>query len=88
MDGSPPSLSARQPWRHEAPPAPTPLPAIDAKAFAADLDALHAELKADLGEADIAHFRRHDRAGKIISLIGYLMSGTLLWWKCSRARGR
>ena len=39
-----------QPWRHEAPPAPTPLPAIDAKAFAADLDALHAELKADLGK--------------------------------------
>ena len=38
------SYAARQPWRDEPAVARTPLPAINYKAFSADVDELHARL--------------------------------------------
>lgn len=47
------------------------LSAIDAKAFSADIEALHAELKADLGAADLAHLRKMVLWGRACTLLGY-----------------
>jgi len=65
----PPGL--RQPWRHATPTVPSPLPAVDLAAFAADIDALRAELVADLGPAHLAHLRRMQRWGRGCSALGY-----------------
>ncbi len=54
--------------------APDILAAIDRTAFRADVDALHAELKADLGEPDLAHLRRMVRWGRICSIAGYALA--------------
>lgn len=50
------------------------LAAIDRTAFRADVDALHAELKADLGEPDLAHLRKMVRWGRICSIAGYALA--------------
>jgi fatty acid desaturase len=71
MPASSPSYSANQPWREEPPQPHTPLGQIDLKAFSADLDALHARLKADLGEADLNHLRKMERWGRCCTLLGY-----------------
>ena len=55
-------------------PAHDVLAAIDLKAFRADVDALHAELKADLGEPDLAHLRKMVRWGRICSIAGYALA--------------
>jgi len=47
------------------------LSAIDYQAFADDVQALHAKLKADLGESDIAHLRKMERWGRTCTLLGY-----------------
>jgi len=65
------SHDANQPWRDEPPAERTPLPAIDYKAFSADVDGLHARLKADLGEDDIAHLRKMEGWGRACTLLGY-----------------
>ena len=49
----------------------SPLAAIDYRAFAADVSALHAELKSDLGTADLRHLRRMEAWGRACTLIGY-----------------
>ena len=54
--------------------APDILAAIDRTAFRADVDALHAELKADLGEPDLAHLRKMVRWGRICSIAGYALA--------------
>ena len=51
-----------------------PFATIDYQAFAADVDALHARLKADLGEADLTHLRKMERWGRICTLIGYALA--------------
>src|SRR5690606_9677265 len=48
----------------------SPLAAIDYRAFAADVSALHAELKSDLGTADLRHLRRMEAWGRACTLIG------------------
>ena len=58
----------------DAPVEPAPLPAIDYKAFAADVEALHATLKADLGEADLAHLRKMVRWSRACTLLGYALA--------------
>ncbi len=63
--------SANQPWREEAPAPHTSFGQIDLAAFSADLDELHARLKADLGEADVANLRRIERWGRFCTLFGY-----------------
>ena len=60
-----------QPWRFENAAAPTPLPAIDRDAFAADVQALRAELVAELGQADIDHLRKMEGWGRVCSALGY-----------------
>lgn len=45
---------------------------IDRAAFARDVDALHAELIADLGPADVAHLRRMSRWSTLCTVLGYL----------------
>jgi fatty acid desaturase len=55
-------------------PATDVLAAIDHKAFRADVDALHAELKADLGEPDLAHLGKMVRWGRICTLLGYALA--------------
>jgi fatty acid desaturase len=47
------------------------LAGIDRRAFAADIDALHASLKADLGAPDLAHLRKMERWGRLCTLVGY-----------------
>jgi hypothetical protein len=71
MNDSAQPYSADQPWRDEPPAVHTPLPAIDQAAFSAELDALHARLKADLGADDIAHLRKMERWGRLCTLLGY-----------------
>lgn len=50
---------------------------VDRQALAADLDALRAELKASTGPADLAHFRRIERAGRALTLLG--LATAWLW---------
>lgn len=47
------------------------LTAIDSAAFARDVDALHAELMADLGPADIAHLHKMNRWSRACTITGY-----------------
>ena len=61
----------RQPWRLTQAITPTPLPAIDREAFAADVQTLRAELVAELGQGDIDHLRKMERWGRICSALGY-----------------
>lgn len=63
-----------QPWRDETPVERAPFPAIDYKAFAADVEALHATLKADLGQDDLAHLRKMERWGRTCTLLGYALA--------------
>lgn len=65
------AYSANQPWRDEPAAPHTPLGPLDLRAFAADLDALHARLKADVGAADLAHLRKMERWGRLCSGFGY-----------------
>lgn len=65
------SYAARQPWRHEAGPPPTPLPAVDAAALCADIEALRVELNAGLGRADLDHLLKMRRWGRVCSALGY-----------------
>ncbi len=44
---------------------------FDYQAFADDIQALHAKLKADLGDDDIAHLRKMERWGKACTFLGY-----------------
>ncbi len=46
-------------------------PGFDGAAFARDINALRAELDADLGEEDLAHFRRMERWGRACSIAGW-----------------
>jgi hypothetical protein len=56
-------------------PAETAIPAtIDYPAFAADVEALHARLKADLGAADLAHLRKMIRWGRTLTVLGYALA--------------
>ncbi len=50
------------------------LSAIDARAFCADVDALHATLKADLGAADLAHLRKMVRWARTCTIVGYALA--------------
>jgi fatty acid desaturase len=47
---------------------------IDYRAFAVDVEALHARLKADLGEADLAHLRKMIRWGRTLTVAGYALA--------------
>ncbi len=66
--------AANQPWRIEAPAPHTPLRDINFTAFAAELDELHAKLKADLGEADLANLRRIDGWGRFCTVAGFTIA--------------
>ncbi len=74
MSGPFPPYVPSQPWRDETAVERTPLPAIDSKAFSQDVDALHARLKADLGEPDITHLRKMERWGRACTLLGYALA--------------
>ena len=50
---------------------PSPFAAVDAKAFAADVEALHKTLKADLGAADLAHLRKMALWARLCGVAGY-----------------
>ena len=63
-----------QPWRDATPVERAALPHIDYKAFAADVEALHATLKADLGQDDLAHLRKMERWGRTCTLLGYALA--------------
>jgi fatty acid desaturase len=63
--------AANQPWREESAQPHTPLGPIDRQAFSAELDALHARLKADLGPDDVRHLRKMERWGRACTLVGY-----------------
>lgn len=65
------SESNAQPWRQTGASEHTALPKVDLTAFAADIDALRAELVADLGPADGAHLLRMERWGRLCSALGY-----------------
>lgn len=62
-----------QPWRQTAAVEPTPLPAVDRAAFAAEVAALKQELMRDLGAADLDHLRKMERWGQSATVLGYLM---------------
>lgn len=62
----------RQPWRFRPCAAPQPLPAVDTVALAKDIQALRAELIADLGPADLAHLARMARWGRACTVLGWL----------------
>jgi len=49
----------------------SPFAAIDTKAFAADVDALHKRLKAGLGDADRRHLLKMSRWARICTVLGY-----------------
>lgn len=49
----------------------SPFSAIDHKAFAADVDALHATLKADLGPPDYSHLLKMVWWSRLCTLLGY-----------------
>jgi fatty acid desaturase len=51
--------------------APSPFADVDPQAFARDVEALHAELKADLGPADYAHLRKLVWWSRLSTLVGY-----------------
>jgi fatty acid desaturase len=55
-------------------PADGSLAAIDLAAFRADVDALHAELRAGLGDADLAHLRRMQRWSRLCTLLGFALA--------------
>jgi fatty acid desaturase len=71
MDGSPPAAASSQPWREEPPRPHAPLGPIDLRAFSAELDALHARLKAGIGEADLRHLQKMERWGRACTILGY-----------------
>jgi fatty acid desaturase len=71
MSAQPRPYAANQPWREEAPQPHVPLGDFDRQAFSTELDALHARLKAELGEADLAHLRKMERWGRICTVAGY-----------------
>lgn len=74
MSGPRKDHSDSQPWREEAPAEFATLPDIDYRAFSAEVDALHARLKADLGADDLAHLRRMERWGHACTLLGYALA--------------
>ena len=51
--------------------SPSPFAAVDHKAFARDVEALHAELKAGLGMADYRHLLKMVWWSRLSTLIGY-----------------
>jgi fatty acid desaturase len=73
MSGTLQSSLIERLWHDETPAEPA-LATIDYKAFAADVEALHATLKAELGEADLAHLRKMVRWGRTCSLLGYALA--------------
>ena len=50
---------------------PSPFAHVDQKAFAADVEALHKTLKADLGPADLVHLRKMALWGRTCTALGY-----------------
>ncbi len=48
----------------------TPLDGIDLEAFTRELEAIAAEARADMGEADLRHLRRIERIGRVAAVIG------------------
>ena len=50
---------------------PSPFSSVDHKAFASDVEALHATLKADLGPADFAHLLKMVWWARLCTLLGY-----------------
>lgn len=73
-------MGTRQPAldpRDHAPrrsPAPSFLDGLDVEAFTAELDAIAAEARADMGEADLRHLRKVEWIGRAASLIGLATS--------------
>ncbi len=47
------------------------MPGLDYRAFAADLDAIRADLEREAGPADVAHMRRLARWGRTATALGY-----------------
>src|SRR4249919_850436 len=74
MSGPLQAFAADQPSGDDSPVAEDAFATIDYKAFAADVEALHATLKADLGEADLAHLRKMIRWGRVLTLLGYALA--------------
>ena len=54
------------------------LDSIDYQAFANDVQALHAKLKADLGDSDIAHLRKMERWGRTCTVLAMPLLGWFL----------
>lgn len=55
----------------------SPLSAIDHKAFAADVESLHARLKADLGPPDVAHLQKMVWWSRLCTVLGYSVAWIL-----------
>lgn len=51
-----------------------PFTNIDYRAFAADVEALHAKLKADLGQDDFVHLLKMQRWGRTCTVLGYAVA--------------
>jgi fatty acid desaturase len=66
--------AVKQPWRFRVRVGKTPLPPIDYKAFADDVQALRAKLVADLGDADLQHLKKMERWGRTCTLLGYSLA--------------
>ena len=60
-----------QPWRFAARSHATALPEVDLRAFATEVQALRAELVADLGDADLKHLRKMEVWGRACTIAGY-----------------
>ncbi|MCK7592060.1 fatty acid desaturase family protein [Pseudomarimonas salicorniae] len=71
MTAPAPAPASRQPWREEPPALHSSLAAVDLRSFGAELDALHARLKAELGVEDLVHLARMARWGRLCTLLGY-----------------
>ena len=56
---------------HESLHEPSPFSSVDHKAFARDVEALHASLKADLGLADYRHLLKMVWWSRLSTLLGY-----------------
>ncbi|GAB2492360.1 fatty acid desaturase family protein [Arenimonas alkanexedens] len=52
----------------------SPFAGVDAKAFAAEVDALHKRLKADLGDADRLHLLKMSRWARVCTVLGYAVA--------------
>jgi len=77
MSGPLQDSQLNEPGDEPATPTEAAFAGIDIKAFSRDVDALHAQLKASLGAADVAHLRKMARWARTCTLLGYAFAWLL-----------